>query len=184
MAGDRARRRVRRARVAGPLPPPFAYPGLARALAGRRDDPRLRLDGARLHQQRRPQHAGDRRARLLARSPCSRSPVYGTEAWISRGEGFSVYFNLFSRISPVDGQRRTARPAAPAVGARRGSSRCPGTVALLVVMLGTVTFDGASEGRCGPTSRRTTGPLRRPRLRPRHRAGARLHGRDADRRWR
>ena len=26
---------------------------------------------------------------------------FGTEAWISRGEAFSAYFNLFSRISSV-----------------------------------------------------------------------------------
>ena len=27
---------------------------------------------------------------------------FGTETWISRGEAFSVYFNLFSRISAVE----------------------------------------------------------------------------------
>ena len=28
--------------------------------------------------------------------------LYGTEAWIGRAEAFSVYFNLFSRISPLE----------------------------------------------------------------------------------
>ena len=32
------------------------------------------------------------------------------------GEGFSVYFNLFSRISPVDVRDGQARPAPAAVG--------------------------------------------------------------------
>jgi hypothetical protein len=71
--------------------------------------------------------------------------VYGTEQWTANAEGFSVYYNLFSRISPVtvkDGRLGVRRPLA-------GLAKLdplPGTVALLVVMLGTVTFDGASEG--------------------------------------
>ena len=39
--------------------------------------------------------------------------LYGVEAWIDRGEAFSVYFNLFSRLSPVerrDGQVGLRRP--------------------------------------------------------------------------
>ncbi len=28
--------------------------------------------------------------------------LYGVDAWIERGEAFSVYFNLFSRISPFE----------------------------------------------------------------------------------
>jgi hypothetical protein len=71
--------------------------------------------------------------------------VYGTEKWIERGEGFSVYYNLFSRISPVTVKDRR-------LGLRKPLSGLPqlvplaGTVPLLIVMLGTVTFDGASEG--------------------------------------
>ena len=71
--------------------------------------------------------------------------LYGVEAWIERGEGFSVYFNLFSRLSPFE--RRADR-----IGLRRPLSglanvdAAPGTVALVAVMIGTVTFDGASEG--------------------------------------
>jgi hypothetical protein len=71
---------------------------------------------------------------------------FGTEVWISRGETFSVYFNLFSRISPltVEGER---------LGLRRPLSGfstlepLPGTVGLLIVMIGNVMFDGASEGK-------------------------------------
>jgi hypothetical protein len=72
--------------------------------------------------------------------------LYGTETWISRGETFSVYFNLFSRISPLTVE-------AERLGLRRPLSgfstleAMPGTVALLVVMIGNVMFDGASEGK-------------------------------------
>ena len=32
--------------------------------------------------------------------------LYGVETWIERGEAFSVYFNLFSRISPLERRDR------------------------------------------------------------------------------
>jgi hypothetical protein len=70
---------------------------------------------------------------------------YGTDAWISNAEGFSVYFNLFSRISPVtvrDGRLGLRRP----LSGLTSLEPLPGTIPLLVVMLGTVTFDGLSEG--------------------------------------
>ena len=72
--------------------------------------------------------------------------LYGIEPWIERGEAFSVYFNLFSRISVWE--RRGGD-----VGLRRPLSGLaalnplPGTVPLLAVMIGSVTFDGAAEGK-------------------------------------
>jgi hypothetical protein len=70
---------------------------------------------------------------------------FGTESWIRYGEGFSVYYNLFSRISPLevrDGRLGWRRP----LSAVTRLDPAPGTVGLVVVMLGTVAFDGASEG--------------------------------------
>jgi hypothetical protein len=70
---------------------------------------------------------------------------FGTEAWISRGEAFSVYFNLFSRMSAVtvkDGRLGLRR----FLSGLAGLKPLPGTVALLIVMIGNVMFDGASEG--------------------------------------
>ena len=70
--------------------------------------------------------------------------LYGVETWIERGEAFSVYFNLFSRLSPIETRDRV-------VGYRRPLSGLPalevlpGTVPLLAVMIGSVTFDGAAE---------------------------------------
>jgi hypothetical protein len=71
---------------------------------------------------------------------------FGTETWISRGEAFSVYFNLFARISPLtlkDGRLGLRRP----LTGISSLEPLPGTVALLVVMIGNVMFDGASEGK-------------------------------------
>jgi hypothetical protein len=70
--------------------------------------------------------------------------LYGVETWISRGEAFSVYFNLFSRISAIETRDRVVglRPPLSGLPALRPMA---GTVPLLAVMIGSVTFDGASE---------------------------------------
>jgi hypothetical protein len=71
---------------------------------------------------------------------------FGTEVWISRGETFSVYFNLFARLSPLtlkDGRLGLRRP----LSGITSLEPLPGTVALLIVMIGNVMFDGASEGK-------------------------------------
>jgi hypothetical protein len=70
--------------------------------------------------------------------------LYGVDAWIERGEAFSVYFNLFSRMSAVetrDGAVGLRRPLSGLPALRAGA----GTVPLLAVMIGSVTFDGAAE---------------------------------------
>jgi hypothetical protein len=70
--------------------------------------------------------------------------LYGVEQWIERGEAFSVYFNLFSRISPLerrDGVLGVRRP----LSGLAALEPLPGTVAFVAVMIGSVTFDGASE---------------------------------------
>jgi hypothetical protein len=71
---------------------------------------------------------------------------FGTEAWISRGEAFGVYFNLFSRLSPVVVKEGRLGVRKPLSGAAQ-LVPLPGTIALLAVMIGTVMFDGASEGK-------------------------------------
>jgi len=49
--------------------------------------------------------------------------VYGVEAWSRRGDAFGVWFGLFAMLAPV-----------------------AGTVALLVIGIGSTGFDGAKEG--------------------------------------
>ena len=70
--------------------------------------------------------------------------LYGVDRWTERGEAFSVYFNLFSRLSPIetrDGVVGVRRPLSGVAALRP----LPGTVALVAVMIGSVSFDGASE---------------------------------------
>ena len=71
--------------------------------------------------------------------------VFGTETWSQRGEGFAVYFNLFSRMSVWERRGREIGLRPPLGGLPRLDA-VPGTVLFVVVMIGTVTFDGLSQG--------------------------------------
>ena len=113
--------------------------------------------------------------------------------------GMSLY-----GIERVDAQRRRVRRLLPAVldalaaalarrarctcarrwPARRSSTPAPGTVALLCTMIGTVSFDGLSQGALW-TGRAAIAPaapaaLHQPRLQRRGGARDHLHGRPAD----
>lgn len=71
--------------------------------------------------------------------------LFGVKAWIEQGEAFSVYFNLFSRIS-VFGFRDGQIGLRPLLSGLAALPKAPGTVPLLAIMIGTITFDGAGEG--------------------------------------
>ena len=72
--------------------------------------------------------------------------VFGTETWTRRGEAFAVYFNLFSRLSVWETRDRVVGLRPPLGGLPRLDTP-PGTVLFVVVMIGTVTFDGFSQGQ-------------------------------------
>jgi hypothetical protein len=72
--------------------------------------------------------------------------LYGVERWSDRGEAFSVYFNLFSRLSPFETRDREVGLRKPLSGLAQ-LDRLPGTVAMVVVMIGTVSFDGLTSKR-------------------------------------
>jgi hypothetical protein len=70
--------------------------------------------------------------------------LFGVDAWIDRGESFSVYYRLFAHISPFerrDGVLGLRRPLAGLASFQA----LPGTVPLLAVMIGSVSFDGFGE---------------------------------------
>jgi len=72
--------------------------------------------------------------------------VYGVEPWTRHGETFSVYFNLFARISVFETRERVVG-LRPLLGGLPRLDPVPGTVALVAVMIGTVTYDGLSQGQ-------------------------------------
>jgi len=71
--------------------------------------------------------------------------VWGVETWTRRGETFSVYYNLLSRISIFETRDRVVG-VRPPLGGLPKLDTPPGTVAMVMVMIGTVTFDGLSQG--------------------------------------
>jgi hypothetical protein len=71
--------------------------------------------------------------------------VYGVETWTQRGDAFAVYFNLFARVSPFETRHREVGVRPPLSGLPR-LEPMPGIVAFVAVMIGTVTFDGLSQG--------------------------------------
>lgn len=74
--------------------------------------------------------------------------LFGIEPWCDRGEAFSVYFNLFSRISVLDRRGNALGIRVPLAGLAN-MSQVAGMPFLLAVMIGSVSFDGASEGPMG-----------------------------------
>lgn len=70
---------------------------------------------------------------------------YGVETWTRRGEAFSVYYNLLSRLSIFE-KRGDEVGRRPLLSGLPSLERVPGTVAFILIMIGTVTFDGLSQG--------------------------------------
>ena len=71
--------------------------------------------------------------------------VFGVERWTQRGETFSVYFNFLSRVS-VFATRDRVVGVRPPLSGLPGLDVVPGTIAFVMVMIGTVTFDGLGQG--------------------------------------
>jgi len=71
--------------------------------------------------------------------------VYGRKAWVEHGEAFAVYLGLFARMAPLarDSDGLVVwRP--PLAGLAKVQPR-PGLLAIILVALGSTTFDGFSR---------------------------------------
>jgi hypothetical protein len=72
--------------------------------------------------------------------------VYGIDAWTTRADGFGVYFNMFSRLSPWERRDGVVYLRPPLSGAPRWNGMVSGSVALLCAGIGSTSFDGFSNG--------------------------------------
>jgi hypothetical protein len=70
---------------------------------------------------------------------------YGIETWEDRADGFQVLWTTYSRLAPFHRHRDDLWIRPPLNGAPQ-LRILPGTVALLVVAIGTTSFDGFSNG--------------------------------------
>jgi hypothetical protein len=71
--------------------------------------------------------------------------VYGSEQWAGNGDGFSVYYNLLSRMSPLH-RRDAVLQLRPPLSGLPGLPVVAGSVALMCVAIGVTTFDGFMNG--------------------------------------
>jgi hypothetical protein len=71
--------------------------------------------------------------------------VFGVETWSARGEGFAILYGFLARLSIWERRGRTLGARPPLAG-EPSLDRPPGTVPFVLVMIGTVTFDGLSQG--------------------------------------
>jgi hypothetical protein len=77
--------------------------------------------------------------------------LYGIDLWTDRGDAFAVFFNFLGRMAPLHWKRREnphqgyevyLRP--PFVGAL-SLDLLPGTIPMVIAMIGTTSFDGFSN---------------------------------------
>jgi hypothetical protein len=73
--------------------------------------------------------------------------LYGVEPWVRNADAFGVLFGLIGTLSPLgrEGEDDKVRLRVPGTGTAR-LAPVIGTVALLVVSVGSTAFDGAKEG--------------------------------------
>lgn len=71
--------------------------------------------------------------------------LFGEAVWRRRGEPFAILFRLLARLAPLRRRGRSLTAALPGTGAGLPPGLRPGTALLLLMLLGTVTFDGFRE---------------------------------------
>ncbi len=71
--------------------------------------------------------------------------VYGVEAWCRRGDAFGVYYSLLGRLGVLDWRGRELW-VRPLLSGATGITAVPGTVAVMIALIGTTSFDGFSQG--------------------------------------
>ncbi|MFM9126438.1 MAG: fenitrothion hydrolase, partial [Solirubrobacterales bacterium] len=70
---------------------------------------------------------------------------FGVEKWVRNADAFGVAFGLFALLSPLEWSGRRCRLGWPVVGTLR-MPEVAGAAAVVVVLIGTTTFDGFSQG--------------------------------------
>jgi hypothetical protein len=71
--------------------------------------------------------------------------LFGVEEWIGRGETFSAYFGMFSRLAPFEARQGDLGVRKFLTGAPQWAA-LPGAAALVLVSIAVTSFDGAQEG--------------------------------------
>jgi hypothetical protein len=90
-------------------------------------------------------HAAGVAALIYSAYTLAMMALFGVEEWCERGEIFSVYFGMFSRLGFLgvsEGRLGTRRP----LSASTKWATVPGSAAVVIASIATTSFDGAQEG--------------------------------------
>lgn len=71
--------------------------------------------------------------------------LYGTERWIDRADPFAAWFSWIATLAPLRWERGTVYLRAPGVGTAKRRA-IAGDAAIVIVAIGTTTWDGLSGG--------------------------------------
>jgi len=80
--------------------------------------------------------------------------LFGIEKWIERGEAFSVYFRMFSRLSPLEVKEGRLGFRKPLSGTVHWGEVAGGLL-MVLISIGATSFDGAQEGALASPIRST-----------------------------
>ena len=83
--------------------------------------------------------------------------LFGREAWLARGETFSVYFGMFSRLAGLEVREGTLGIRRMLSATTNWVAEAPGSIALVLISIGVTTFDGAGEGTLADPVRTVAG---------------------------
>jgi hypothetical protein len=78
--------------------------------------------------------------------------AFGRRAWIENGEAFSVYFGLIARMAPLSRGREGRVVLRPFLSGLAQIQPRPGLLAVIMVALGSTTFDGVSRSSLWTTA--------------------------------
>lgn len=90
-------------------------------------------------------HVAARAALFYSAYTLAMMALFGVEVWCERGEVFSVYFGMFSQLSPLgvrDGRLGWRRP----LSAATRWATLPGSAAVVIASIASTSFDGAEDG--------------------------------------
>lgn len=72
--------------------------------------------------------------------------VYGERAWTANADGFAVFFRFLGRLAPLRWERGRVALRPPGVGVVGLDTAVRGTTAVVLISIGTTSFDGFSVG--------------------------------------
>jgi hypothetical protein len=72
--------------------------------------------------------------------------VFGVEVWCERGEVFSVFFGMLSRLGCFGVSEGRLGRRRPLSAATKWAGEVPGSAAVVIASIATTSFDGAQEG--------------------------------------